>query len=81
MCWFPYCALFTTLFFPPPAGDVAGLLRFFGITLVVAAVVVGAGAVMQVRGAELARGFYTRAITPYAAFVLALVVVTSFIMR
>jgi hypothetical protein len=81
LCWFPYCGLFTTLFFPPPAGDAAGLLRFFGITLAVAALAVGAGAVMQVRGAELARGFYARAITPYAAFVLGLVVVTSFLMR
>lgn len=81
LCWFPYCGLFTTLFFPPPTGDAVGLLRFFGITIAVAALVAGAGAVMQRRGAELARGFYARAITPYAAFVLALVVVTSFVMR
>ncbi len=80
LCWFPYCGLFTTLFFPPVDGF-AGLLRFFGISLVVAAVVGGAGVVMQLRGAEIARGFYTRAIAPYAAFVLALVVVTSFVMR
>ncbi len=81
LCWFPYCGLFTTLFFPPPADNAAGLLRFFGVTLVVAALVVGGGAVMQLRGAELARGLYTRAIAPYAAFVLALVLVTSFVMR
>jgi hypothetical protein len=30
LCWFPYCALFTTLFFPPSADDVLGLLRFVG---------------------------------------------------
>lgn len=81
LCWFPYCGLFTTLFFPPPADDAAGLLRFFGLTLLVAAVVAGSGAVMQRRGADLARVFYARAITPYAAFVLALVLVTSFIVR
>ena len=81
LSWFPYCALFTTLFVPPPADDVPGLLRFFGITLVVVAVVVGAGAIMQRRGAELASGFYTRAIAPYSAFVLALVLITSFAMR
>ncbi len=80
LCWFPYCGLFTTLFFPPADGF-AGLLRFFGITMIVAAVVAGFGTVMQRRGAELARGLYARAITPYAAFVLALVLVTSFVMR
>lgn len=81
LCWFPYCGLFTTLFFPPPAGDAAGVLRFFGITLAVASVVAGAGAVMRMRGVEVARGFYTRALAPYAAFVLLLVLVTSFVMR
>src|SRR5450756_2487716 len=38
LCWFPYCGLFTTLFFAPPADDPLGLLRFFGITSIVAAV-------------------------------------------
>lgn len=81
LCWFPYCGLFTTLFFPPSGGDALGLLRFFGITIAVAALVVGAGAVMQRRGTALARGFYTRAVTPYAALVLALVAVTSIVTR
>lgn len=80
LCWFPYSGLFTTLFFPPVDGLV-GLVRFFGITLVVAAAAAGAGAVMQRRGADVARGLYTRAIAPYAAFVLALVVVTSLVTR
>src|ERR1700730_797528 len=34
LCWFPYCGLFTTLFFSPPGDDLAGLLRFFGVTAV-----------------------------------------------
>src|SRR6202171_5956670 len=29
LCWFPYCGLFTTLFFSPPTDDVLGLLRVF----------------------------------------------------
>ena len=81
LTWFPYCGLFTTLFFPPPADDVSGLLRFFGITLLVAGVVIVVGIVVQRRGAEIVRGTYTRAVTPFAVLVLAIVVVTSILMR
>jgi len=81
LCWFPYCGLFTTLFFPPPADDAFGLLRFFGITAIVAVVLIGIGLVMQRRGAALARGLYMRAIGPYALVVLAVAVGTSFELR
>jgi len=81
LCWFPYCGLFTTLFIPPPADDALGLLRFFGMTVVVAVVLVGVGAVMQRRGAAIARGLYMRAITPYALLVLVVAVGTSLLMR
>jgi hypothetical protein len=81
LCWFPYCGLFTTLFFPPAADDVGGALRFFGLTLGVAALSVLAGMLMRRRGIEVARGLYYRAVAPYAALVLALVVVTSFLLR
>jgi hypothetical protein len=81
LCWFPYCGLFTTLFFPPPADDVLGLLRFFGITAVVAALAMGAGFVMQRGGAVLARGLYMRAIPAYALVVLVVAVVTSLELR
>ncbi|MEO8745770.1 MAG: hypothetical protein ABI334_09200 [Candidatus Dormiibacterota bacterium] len=81
LCWFPYCGLFTTLFFTPSIDDALGVVRFFGLTAVVAALVVLGGAVMQRRGSALARGFYVRALTPFAAFVLVLVVVTSFVNR
>jgi hypothetical protein len=81
LCWFPYCALFTTLFFPPSADDVMGLLRFVGITIGVAVLGIVAGAVMLRRGVETARGLYRRAVAPYALLVLALVVVTSFLMK
>jgi hypothetical protein len=81
LCWFPYCGLFTTLFFTPPGDDLLGLLRFFGITTIVAALLMGAGVVMQRRGAPLARALYTRAIAPYALVVLVVAVVTSFELR
>jgi hypothetical protein len=81
LCWFPYCGLFTTLFIPPPGDDAIGLVRFFGTTALVAVVLIGVGAVMQRRGAAIARGFYMRALTPYALLVLIGVVVTSFLLR
>ena len=81
LCWFPYCALFGTLFFPPSADDVLGLVRFFGITLATAALGIAAGALMVRRGVETARGLYRRGVAPYALLVLVLVVVTSFLMK
>jgi hypothetical protein len=80
-CWLPYCGLFTTLFFPPPADDALGLLRFFGITAAVTALCVVAGVLMVRRGAETVRGLYRRAVAPYAALVLVLVIVTSLLIR
>lgn len=81
LCWFPYCGLFTTLFFSPPADDGLGLLRFFGITLIVAVVMIGVGFVMQRRGVVLARAVYVRAIAPYGLVVLVVAVGTSFLLR
>lgn len=81
LCWFPYCGLFTTLFFPPSGDDGLGLIRFFGVTLVVVAVVVGAGVLARRRGSEVARGFYARAVAPYAGLVVLLLVATPFIER
>lgn len=79
--WFPYCALFTTLFFPPQADDVGGLLRFFGLTIAVAVVCLVAAGVLARRGAERARGLYSRAVPPYSVLVLALIVVTLILTR
>ena len=81
LTWFPYCGLFTTLFIPPSADDAAGILRFLGLTFLVAGVVVVAGLVVQRRGAAVVRGTYTRAVTPFAGLVLVIVVVTSILMR
>ena len=81
LCWLPYCGLFTTLFFPPSADDLLGVGRFFAISLGVAALAVVAGWLMARRGADAARGLYRRAVAPYAAVVLVLVVITSFLMR
>lgn len=79
--WFPYAGLFTTLFFPPSATDALGLLRFFGITLLVAVIWIAAGALMVGRGADAAGGLYRRVVAPYAVVVLGVVVITSFLMR
>jgi hypothetical protein len=81
LCWLPYCGLFTTLFFPPSADDLGGVARFFGISFGVAAVSLVAGALIGRRGAEIVRGLYARAVTPYAVLVLALVVVTAVVVR
>jgi hypothetical protein len=81
LTWFPYCGLFTTLFFPPSADDALGVLRFFGITIGIAALSLVAGVLMGRRGAVAIRGLYQRAVAPYAAIVLVLVVVTSLLMR
>jgi hypothetical protein len=81
LCWFPYCGLFTTLFFPPSADDLIGFFRFFGISFLIAVIVLLAGALMDRRGAEIARGLYARAVPPYAALVLVVVVVTAALFR
>jgi hypothetical protein len=81
LCWLPYCGLFTTLFFPPPADDALGVLRFFGTTLIVAALCILAGVLMVRRGAEAARVMYRQAVGPYAVLVLLAVVATSLLMR
>jgi hypothetical protein len=81
LTWFAYCGLFTTLFLPPSADDPAGLLRFFGATSLVAALVVVAGIVVQRRGPDVVRGTYTRVVPPFAALVLAIVVLTSVFVR
>ena len=81
LTWFPYCGLFTTLFVPPSADDALGLLRFFGITLLVAAVVIGMGWFVQRRGAVRARALYATAVAPYGGLVLLVAVATSILMR
>ena len=81
LTWFPYCGLFTTLFVPPPADDAFGFVRFFGITFLAAAVVIGLGMFMRRRGEAGVRGLYARAVAPFAGLVIAIMVVTSVLMR
>ena len=81
LVWFPYCALFATLFFPPAGDDPAGLIRFFGITVAVAIACLLAGSLLARRGAERARGLYSRAVAPYAMLVLGLVMGTLLLVR
>ena len=81
LCWFPYSALFTTLFFPPPADDAEDLVRFFAITVLVMAAVIAGGWALDRFAAAAARFVYTRIVPGYAVAVLAGVVVTSLLMR
>src|SRR5712692_5323778 len=81
LTWLCYCGLFTTLFITPSSDDVFGLARFFGLDFAVAAIVIAMALLMQRRGPVIARGLYTKAVAPYAALVLAIVVSTSILMR
>jgi hypothetical protein len=69
------------LFFTPSGDDAVGLVRFWVITALVAAAVLGAGLVVRGRGSEMARRFYARAVAPYAGLVALLVVGTSVLER
>jgi hypothetical protein len=81
LTWFPYCGLFTTIFLPPAGDDLLGLLRFTGITLLVAGAAIVLGLLVRRRGAKGARSLYSRVVAPYAGVVLAVVVMTSLLMR
>lgn len=81
LCWFPYAALFTTLYFTPSGADLPGLARFLGLTVAVEALAIAMGLVMERRGNAAARGFYVRAMAPYSVLVLLLVAGTSILMR
>jgi hypothetical protein len=81
LTWFPYCGLFTTLFFSPSSDDLVGLLRFFGTTFLVAVAAMVVGLLLRWRGAVGARGLYTRAVAPFAGLVVAIVIGTSILMR
>lgn len=81
LSWFPYAALFTTLFFTPSSDDVRGVVRFFGISLVVTVAVVAAAWWLDRRGGTLAHGLYARAVPIFSVAVLAGVIVTSLVMR
>ena len=81
LCWWPYCGLFATLFFPPPPDDLLGLARFLGVSLAVAGFCVLAGVYMGRRGLDVARDVYRRAVAPFAGLVLVLVAVTSLLVH
>jgi hypothetical protein len=81
LTWFPYCGLFTTLFITPASDDLFGLVRFFGFNVLVAAIVIGAGLLLRLRGEAIARGIYVRGVAPFAGLVVVLVITTSILMR
>src|SRR5260370_13247944 len=47
LCWWPYCGLVATLYFPPPPDDLLGLARFLGVSLTVAGLCILARAYMR----------------------------------
>src|SRR6267143_4993622 len=77
LCWWPYCGLFATLYFPPTPDDLLGLARFLGVSLAVAGFCVLAGVYLRRRGLDVARDVYQRAVAPFAGLVLLLVAITS----
>lgn len=79
LVWLPYSALFATLFFPPQTDDTGGVVRFAGVVAATAFVTILAGAVLSRRGAERARGLYSRVVPPYSVLVLVLIVGTLII--
>ena len=81
LTWFPYCGLFTTLFVTPSADDAFGLVRFFGISVAVAALIITASWVLRQRGEAIARGLYLRGVAPFAGLVLLIVAATSILIR
>ena len=81
LSWWPYCGLFATLYFPPPPDDLVGIARFVGLSLVAAGVCVVGGALLARRGTEPALRVYRQVIAPFAGLVLALVFVTSLLVR
>ncbi len=81
LCWWPYCGLFATVFFPPATDDLGGVAGFVGLSLSIAAFCVVAGALMGRSGAAQSRAVYRRAIAPFAALVLLIVVVTALLVR
>src|SRR5260370_1715462 len=43
LCWWPYCGLFATLYFPPVASDSIGIARFLAMSLALGAFCLVAG--------------------------------------
>lgn len=81
LTWWPYCGLFATLFYPPAHDDLVGVAGFFGLSFAIAVFCVLAGWFMGRSGAAPSRVIYQRAIAPFAALVLGIVVVTSLLVR
>lgn len=81
LAWWPLCGLFATLWFPPAADDLPGVARFVGLAVAASVFCVLMGALLRRRGAEPARDLYRKVIAPFGGVVLAVVVVTSLLVR
>jgi hypothetical protein len=77
LLWLPYCALFVSLFLPPRADDLAGLVSFWIITIVVGAATFGMALLLRRSPAPAPSRLYHRAVGPFAWIVVGLAAVTA----
>ena len=73
--WLPLCGLLVSLYLPPGADDLQGLVRFLAATLLTAAAAIGLAAVVD--RSRLAGRLYPRLLAPLALAVLVVAAVTS----
>jgi hypothetical protein len=76
LLWLPYCALFTSLFFPPFADDAGGLLRFLGVCAAAALAALLLAAYLLRHRAALAV-FNAWLVVPFAWLTLGLAMLTA----
>ncbi len=81
LLWVPYCGLFASLFFPPSADDLAGLVRFAGLTAGAAAITVALAGTLARRPAGVTRLLYRRLALPFAAFTVLVAILTVSLQR
>jgi hypothetical protein len=69
--WLPYCALFASLFFPPPE-DLPGALRFTVAAGGAAALTMAGAKTLIYQGGVFTRRFYSFLVAPFALVTLGL---------
>jgi hypothetical protein len=81
LLWVPYCGLFASLFFPPSADDLPGLLRFLALTIGVAAITVALAGNLARRPPGATQALYLRLALPFAAFAVLVAMLTAILQR
>ena len=76
LLWLPFCGLFTSLFFAPPADDLLGLLRFFGVSAGAAAVAIVLAANLVRRPGSATRALYLGVALPFAGLTVLVMLLT-----